>query len=133
MGAAADIKAKMADKSFAISDMALLFKAVEEIAPNSEDLLDEIEDWDRKIQFKIENGPTAYMIFEGGKVSAGEGAIEYDVGYEIAESAALGILTGEKDATSCYMSGEMKIDGPIPDAMKLGEVLEIFREEMESA
>ena len=41
------------------------------------------------------------------------------------------IFIGDKDATAAYMSGALKIEGKLPNAVKLRTIIEIVREELE--
>ena len=56
---------------------------------------------------------------------------EPDVTLEMNGDTAAGVFTGEIDATSAYMSGDLKITGPLPDAVKFRTLTELVREEME--
>jgi putative sterol carrier protein len=44
---------------------------------------------------------------------------------------AIGILSGQVDPTAAYMSGDLRIDGLINDAIVLRNILNLVHEEME--
>ena len=46
-------------------------------------------------------------------------------------STAAQLFSGAKDAKAAYMAGQLKIDGPIPDALRFQEILTIVNEEIE--
>ena len=54
-----------------------------------------------------------------------------DITLDMSEKLALGIFSGQVDPTAAYMSGELKVDGVINDAIQLRSILDLVQEEME--
>jgi putative sterol carrier protein len=89
----------------------------------------EIADWDRVLQFKASGLEPCYLKFAGGQVSAHKGQHESpDVTFETNTSDdMIGMLSGASDGTQLYMSGALRIDGPLPDAIKFGNMGQLLR------
>ena len=131
MGAVDDVKAKLEAKDFDAKDLPMFLKALEEIATTNEDLVDELEDTeDTTIQFNVPGAVEAYIVIADGKLTAGEGVKEdADVTLEMTEDVGKNLFTGETDAASAYMAGDLKIIGEMAKAMKLRSLIEIAGEE----
>ncbi|NVM31130.1 MAG: SCP2 sterol-binding domain-containing protein [Candidatus Helarchaeota archaeon] len=131
MGAVDDVKAKVEAKEFDAKDLPIFLAALEEIAQSNEDLIDELEDTeDVTIQFKVPGVVEAYLEIKDGKLTAKEGAIdEPDVTLEMTEEVGKNLFTGETDAASAYMAGDLRIIGEMAKAMKLRSLIEIAGEE----
>lgn len=132
MGAIDDIKAKIESRSFDAADLPLFLQALEEIATTSEDLQDELEDTeDVSIQFSVPGVVQAYIEIKDGKLTAKEGTKDdADVTLEMTEEVGKNLFTGETDAASAYMAGDLKIIGEMAKAMKLRSLIEIAGEEL---
>ncbi len=132
MGAVDEVKAKVEAKEFDASDLPLFLAALEEIARSNEDLIDELEDTeDVSIQFNVPGVIAAYLEIKDGKLSAKEGTIDNpDVTLEMTEEVGKNMFTGETDAASAYMAGDLKITGEMAKAMKLRSLIEIAGEEL---
>jgi len=131
MGAVDDVKAKLEAKEFDAKDLPMFLKALEEIATTNEDLIDELEDTeDTTIQFNVPGAVEAYIVIADGKLTAGEGVKDdADVTLEMTEEVGKNLFTGETDAASAYMAGDLKIIGEMAKAMKLRSLIEIAGEE----
>ncbi|MHA1310888.1 MAG: SCP2 sterol-binding domain-containing protein [Candidatus Helarchaeota archaeon] len=107
--------------------------ALQELAETSEDLQDELEDTDDvKIQFDVIDTIKAWIKIEDHKLTAGEGEIDDpDVTLQMTEETGKGMFTGETDAASAYMQGDLKIIGEMAKAMKLRALIEIVAEELD--
>ncbi len=115
-----------------MSEIMDLLRKIEEVAAKSEDVEAEIEGWNRVLQFNIEGAQPFYIEVKDGKMKIHEGTHDQpDLVFEANRDTILGILSGEIDATSAYMSGDLKITGALPDAVKFRTILEIVRDEME--
>lgn len=131
MGAIDEIKKKVEAREFDATDLPLFLKALEEIAGSNEDLIDELADTeDVSIQFNVPGVVQSYIQIKDGKLSAKEGMIEdADVTLEMTEEVGKNLFTGEADAASAYMAGDLKIVGEMAKAMKLRSLIEIAGEE----
>lgn len=111
----------------------IMCKAIEEIAKVDEELQEEMEDFDGKIQWKIASFK-GYQVFEEGKYSfvMDEEVDDPDLTM-IIESAetAKGFFSGEVDGTSAYMSGDLKIEGDLQLAMSFGSLAEFITDYLE--
>jgi len=114
--------------------MFAMVKAIEEIAKVDEDMQEELEDLEGRIQWKVAN-IRAYQIF-------GEG-LEYSFGFDkeiedpnvtltISELAtAKRFFTGELDGTSAYMSGDLAIEGDLQFVMAYSSVADLLLDYLE--
>ena len=115
-------------------DALKLYEVIKQLSAESEDLKEELEDMDLiKVQFVVSDANFKYWVKAGdGSFDYGEGEIDDPNCTMTATTenwSAMG--SGELDATSAYMSGDLAIEGNLQDAIAYGEVLSIAREEME--
>ncbi len=132
MGAIDEVKKKVEAKEFDAKDLPLFLEALEEIAQTSEDLQDELEDTeDVVIQFNVPGVVQAYIEIKDGKLTAKEGVRDdADVTLEMTEEVGKNLFTGETDAASAYMAGDLKIICEMAKAVKLRSLIEIAGEEL---
>jgi putative sterol carrier protein len=130
-----DLKAKILEKidsgSFGVDDFEEYLTLFLEIANESEDVAEEVEGWDRAFLIKLTDGKPFWLKIENGKFSSGKGTIDPDIALEMTTDTCAGVFSGELDATSAYMSGDLKIQGPLPDAVKFRTLTELVREALE--
>jgi len=100
-----------------------------EAGTKSDEIKAELADWDRVLQFKAQGTEPCYLKIAGGKMSAHKGQHENpDVTFETNTSDdMMGMLSGAVDGTQLYMSGGLRIDGPLPDAIKFGNMGQLMR------
>ena len=106
-----------------------VMNCVEEIAKVDEDLQEEIEDIEGKMQWKLGDNISAYQAFEEGKYSWGIDAEidDPDVTLTVKDlDLARGVLSGAADSTSAYMSGDVVVDGDLQLVMAFGTVTEFL-------
>nr|MDO8083656.1 SCP2 sterol-binding domain-containing protein [Candidatus Sigynarchaeum springense]MDO8118881.1 SCP2 sterol-binding domain-containing protein [Candidatus Sigynarchaeota archaeon] len=128
----AELAEKIENGEFGIEDILDFFKVLADIANNSEEIQDEIEGWDRVLLFNVTNGPKVTMNIKGGKFDVQDGEQGTpDITLSMNSDVAVGVLSGETDATSAYMAGDLKVTGPLPDAIKFRTLTELVREELE--
>ena len=114
------------------SDALKLFEFAKQLADESEDLKEELEDMDTTVvQLVITDIDYKYWVKMGdGAVDYGEGeGDDPSVTMSAAGATWAGIGSGEIDATSAYMSGDLVIDGNLQDAIAFGEIQSIAMEE----
>jgi putative sterol carrier protein len=132
-----ELKQKMKEKidagDFGPGDLPEYFQLMGEVCNESDDIKDEIEGWNRKFQFHLEGIEDEWLTVEDGKFTFGAGKMdgEPDITLEMQARTAAGIFTGEIDATSAYMAGDLKVNGPLPDAVKFRTIVELIREELD--
>ncbi len=123
---------KIDDGSFGSDDLDEYLELFMEVCNESEDIEEEVEGWDRKFQIIMPDKEDFHFIIEECKFSTKKGTHEDpDITLEMSADTAAGIFSGETDATSAYMGGELKIVGPLPDAVKFRTLTELVREELE--
>ncbi len=127
-----ELAEKIENGDLQIDDVADFFKVLAEIANDSEEIQDEVEGWDRVLLFDVTNGPKVTLIVKDAKAEVKEGAEGTpDITLSMNSDTAIGVLSGETDATSAYMAGDLKVTGPLPDAIKFRTITELVREELE--
>ncbi|MFX1274735.1 MAG: SCP2 sterol-binding domain-containing protein [Promethearchaeota archaeon] len=114
------------DEKFGEEFLNTLFSIFKQLSEEDEDLKEAVEDANICMQF--------VMIWESKEfkfwISAREGKIDFGVGEGLDVTVTMKataekmftILTGEAEATSAYMSGELTIEGNLQDAMAFGEI-----------
>lgn len=114
------------------SDSLKLFEFVKQLAEESEDLKEELEDMDATVvQLIVTDVNYKYWVKMGdGTVDYGEGEGE-DPSVTMSATGATwtGMSSGEIESTSAYMSGDLVIDGNLQDAIAFGEIQSIAMEE----
>ncbi len=123
---------KIESGSFGIADLEDYLTLFLGVSNESEDVQEEVEGWNRKLFIKLSDTGNFWLQIAEGKFTSGKGDVDDgDVTLEMTGETAAGVFTGEIDATSAYMSGELKIIGPLPDAVKFRTLTELVREELE--
>jgi putative sterol carrier protein len=123
---------KIDDGSFGIEDLKDYFTVFTQISNNTEDIRDEVEGFNRTFLYKINGRPVAWLIIKDKRFEMGSGDIEGpDITLDMSEQVAIGMFSGQVDPTSAYMSGDLKVDGIINDAIVLQNILNLVHEEME--
>ena len=111
----------------------IMIESFKEIAKIDENLQEDLEDLNMVVQWKVKD-INAYISFKDGKV---EGELDKEsknptVTLTIPNyDAAKGLLTGEIDGTTAYMSGDLIINGNLADAMEFTSLSEILMEYLE--
>jgi putative sterol carrier protein len=124
-----EIREKGASKP---SDALKMYEFVKQMAEESEDLKEELEDIDTMV-VQLVTTDVDYKYW----VKIGDGAVDYGEGEADDPSVTMsatgatwaGLSSGEIDSTSAYMSGDLVIDGNLQDAIAYGEILSIAMEE----
>jgi putative sterol carrier protein len=123
---------KIEEGSLGTEDLKDYFTVFTQISNNTEDIQDEVEGFDRTFLYKIDGGPLAWLSIKGKRFEMGSDGIEGpDITLDMSEELAIGVFSGQVDPTAAYMSGDLKIDGVINDAIVLGNILDLVHEEME--
>jgi len=130
------LKEKLAEKvdegSLTPKDIPDYMKLFVQICNENEEVQEEVEGWDRTFQFSIDGATNLWMKISSGKFTTGPGnTAEPDVTLEFDADTAVGIFSGEIDATQAYMNNELKVIGPLPDAVKFRTLTELVRDELE--
>lgn len=123
---------KIQDGEFDVADIPAYLTLFCEMGNEVEDLQDEVEDWSRRIVFDLDGLGKYWLVVEEGAFSMGDGALDgANLTLSMAALDAAMIFAGDKDAKAAYMSGALKVDGDLPDAVKIQTLIEIVAEEIE--
>src|SRR5271157_618851 len=127
------LKEKMEGSSLTVDDIPNYLTAICQIANENDDIKEEVEGWEKLMKFEVEDGPTGWMKVADGVFTAGDGDPdgEPDLTLQMNGSVGVGIFSGDVDATSAYMAGDLKVVGPLPDAVKFRTITEMVREAIE--
>jgi putative sterol carrier protein len=131
-----DLKARIHglidEGDFGIAEIPDYLALFAQVASETGDVTDQVGGWDRRIQFRLDGADDAWITVAGGAFAAGLGDLDApDLTLTISASTAAQLFSGAKDAKAAYMAGQLKIDGPIPDALRFQEILTIVNEEIE--
>ncbi|MHA1271759.1 MAG: SCP2 sterol-binding domain-containing protein [Candidatus Helarchaeota archaeon] len=111
----------------------IMLKSLEEISKVDEDLQDELEDFEAVIGWKLAD-IVGYQVYKDERIT---GVIDElpknpDVILIMEDlSKAAELLRGDLDGTSAYMSGDLKIEGDMQLAMKIGTFTEFIMDYLE--
>ena len=128
---------KIEEGEFDVVDIPAYLTLFCELGNEIEELQEEVEDWDRRVNFELAGAnvhcANAYwVIIENGRFSTGEGSLdEADLVLKLEAFHAAQIFAGDMDAKAAYMSGALKVQGELPDAVKMQTLIEIVGEEIE--
>lgn len=123
---------KIQDGEFYAADIPSYFTLFCQLGNEIEELQEEVEDWSRCINFVLDGLGNYWMTIENGRFAIGEGVIENPnliLTLEALEAAK--IFSGDRDAQAAFMSGALKVDGELPDAVKFQTLIEMVAEEIE--
>lgn len=127
-----ELAEKIKNGELSINDSMDFFNVLCEVAKESDEIQDEVKGWDRNLLFDIIDGPKITLMVQGGKFEIMDGEQGTpDATLSMNSDVAVGVLSGETDATSAYMAGDLKIQGPLPDAIKFRTLIELMREALE--
>lgn len=128
----ARIHASIDEGEFGVADIPSYLELLAQIATDTQDVTDEVDGWDKRIQLRLDGADDAWVTIEGGTFAAGSGDVaDPDLVLAISASMAAQLFSGAKDAKAAYMAGHLKIEGPIPDALRFQNILTIVNEEIE--
>jgi len=127
------IAKKISEGEFSAADLPDFLTVLCDICNESEDVQGEVEGWNAKLQLDITDGDRFWLTVEDGKFSCGKGDVETpDTTLRTSGVVAARVFAGEKDATSAYMDGSLKIDGKLPDALKLRGIIGTVLEKLQT-
>jgi hypothetical protein len=128
----AKIVAKIDEGEFTYADLPDFLTLFCQIANDSDDVQDEASGVNLRYQIILAGGEPFWLEISSGDFSWGKGACDEPTNTlrATANDAAM-IFIGEKDATGAYQSGALKVEGALPNAVKLRTFIEIVREEID--
>ncbi len=123
---------KIEDGSLSIDDLLDFFTLFIQTANEAEDAGDEVAGYDRAFQFLIKDYKNIWFTVKNRVFEMGLGDLESpDISLEMDKQLLLEVFSGRKDPTTAYMSGELKVNGNINDAVKFRTILEVVQDELE--
>jgi putative sterol carrier protein len=123
---------KIEEGEFDVADIPAYLTLFCEMGNEVEELQEEVEDWDRRVNFELAGTNPHWLVIEDGQFSTGEGSLENaDLVLKLDAFNAAQIFAGDMDAKAAYMSGALKVEGDLPDAVKMQTLIEIVGEEIE--
>ena len=126
------LKIKFETGEFTADDIPDFFDVFSYLGNEIKEIQDEAEGWNRIVEFELIGVGSYWIQIQAGKFSNGSGTnSEAHLRLNLPATAAAEIFVGEKDAEAALNSGELKISGDLPDAMRFYEILEIVLEEIE--
>lgn len=128
----AGLRVKIDDGTLDAEDIPTYLDVISQVANASEEIQEEAEDWSLVIQFVIEGATNVSLTITDGHFTFGTGLNDdADVTLFMDGLTATQLFSGNLDATSAYMAGDLKITGALPDAIKFRTISEIVREEIQ--
>ena len=123
---------KIEEGEFDVADIPAYLALFCEMGNEVEELQEEVEGWERRINFVLDGANSHWIIIEDGRFTTGEGTLD-DANLVLNLDAvnAAQVFAGDMDAKAAYMSGALKVEGELPDAVKMQTLIEIVGEEIE--
>jgi putative sterol carrier protein len=123
---------KISEGEFTSADLPDFLTVFCEVCNESEEVQSEVEAWNAKLQLDITDGDKFWLTITNGNFTCGSGEIEApDTTLRTSGDVAARVFTGEKDATSAYMDGSLKIGGNQREALKLRGVIGIVLDKLQ--
>ena len=123
---------KISEGEFTSADLPDFLTVFCEVCNESEEVQSEVEAWNAKLQLDITDGDKLWLTIANGNFTCGTGDIEApDTTLRTSGDVAARVFTGEKDATSAYMDGSLKIGGNQREALKLRGVIGIVLDKLQ--
>jgi putative sterol carrier protein len=123
---------KIQEGEFDVVDIPAYLSLFCELGNEIDELQEEVEGWERRVNFALDGAEPRWLVIEDGRFSTGAGLLE-DANLVLKLDAfnAAQIFAGDLDAKAAYMSGALKVEGELPDAVKMQTLIEIVGEEIE--
>lgn len=129
------LKEKMVEKlengEFEVEDIPEYLALFAQLGNENEDVQDEIDGWNKTVVLSLAEGPEYWLRIADAKFESGEGR-PADAGLVLKAKGQMvaNILCGDQDPTAAYMSGALKIEGGVPDAVRMRGLIALVREEL---
>ena len=126
------LRQKFENGDLSPSDLPIFFEVFSQLGNQIDDLQDEVQDWNCVVEFELSGLGAYWVAFEDQNFTNGTGpASNPNLRLTMPALAAAEIFTGQKDAEAALNSGELKISGDLPLAIRFYELLELVLEEIE--
>lgn len=122
---------KLEDGDFEVDDIPEYLKLFAQLGNENEDVRDEVDGWNKTVVLSLAEGPEYWIRIAEGEFTAGEGRPgDANLVLKAKAQVVANILCGDQDPTAAYMSGSLKIEGGIPDAVRMRGLISLVREEL---
>lgn len=126
------LKTKFETGEFTAADLPAFFTVFSYLGNETEEIQEEVEGWHRIVELELVGVGSFWIQIESGRFSQGTGHnTAAHLRLKMDAITAAQIFTGEKDGETALNSGELKIAGDLPDAIRFYEILEMVLEEIE--
>jgi putative sterol carrier protein len=126
------LNTRIQDGEFDVEDIPAFLTLFCQFGNELEDLQDEVADWNRSISLVMEGLGTHWLKVEDGRFATDVGTIEEaDVVLTMPAEEAAQVFSGSKSAQAAFMSGVLKVEGELPDAIRVQSLIELVLEEIE--
>jgi putative sterol carrier protein len=127
-----DLNEKIQEGEFSASDIPAYLTLFCAMGNELEDLQEEVQDWSRRVQFILDGLGMFWIAVEDGRFTNGEGTADNpDLALTMSAADAALIFAGDKDAQGTFLSGALKVEGSLPDAIKMQTLIELVTWEIE--
>ena len=127
------LKAKFENGEFEETDLPSFFDVFSHLGNEVEDIQDVAKGWTSVVEFELADTGSFWIQVQDGKFSNGTGNNpDASLRLSLSPATAVQIFVGEKDAEALLNSGELKVTGDFPDAVRFYEILELVLEEIEN-
>jgi len=127
-----EVLQKIEEGTLTMDDVRDFFTVFVQVAGNTEDIREEMEDFACNFQIEVNGEPACWLSVCQGSFEAGSGPHPNpDVVLNMEEETALGIFSGRVDPTAAYMCGDLEVEGIISDAIRLKDLLEMVQDELD--
>ncbi len=112
----------------------MMMKGIEEVGKADEEMKEEMEEYEAKINWNIGENIKGYQIFDAGQYSFAVDSLleDADVTMTIPDvNNAKLFFTGKLDPTSAYMSGDLSIEGNLQLIMEYSGIADLLQEFLE--
>lgn len=126
------LRDKIQDDKFTAVDIPSYLTLFCQIGNNVEDIQQEVEDWDCHVALVFADLGSHWLTVSSGRFTCGSGPLDQaDLRLSMTAIDATRIFAGREDSQSAFMSGALRVEGELPDAIKLRDVIEMVIEEID--
>lgn len=126
------LKKKLGEGTFTSVDLPVFFELFVQLGNQIDDLQDEVIGWNRVVEFQLTGSGTYWVSINDSRFMGGTGSHPgTDFRLNMHADTAAGIFSGVKDAEAALNAGDIVIDGDLPDAIRLYDLIELVIEEIE--
>jgi putative sterol carrier protein len=123
---------KIEDGTLGAGDIPDYLRVLCAIGNATADIQDEVDGWNCRLQLELAGAGEHWVTVAAGRFECGAGRLAAnDVRLAMSAAVAAEIFAGERDAKAAFLTGALKIEGALPNAVKFQSIVEIVVEELE--